>query len=734
MSRYLRRVLALLPVVLAAASTFARGQEGPNLDEKLEAARQSGRAPVIGIALSGGGARGFAHIGVLQAMEEMGIPVDRVAGTSMGSVIGGLYACGYRPSKIEEIVLRIDWNEIFRGTSPRSRMALFERQESGRYLVSLPMDRLRIRLPTGFTQGERITSVLSLLMVNALAVDSFDGLPVPFRAVSTDLVTGERIAMASGSLPEAIRASMAFPLFFTPVEIEGRLLVDGGLVDNFPVDVAKEMGSEIVIGSDVTSPLREKGDLTTPLGVGDQAISLQMVASARKMRDLADAAVVPDLTEITHTAFQSIREIILAGYQSARQSPELRRIAEALAGLKPEARTAPPAPVLSGIRVEGEQRFTRRQLADLDRAVAGKSLEVPALPQAIRRAVGQEFFRTAHFHLAPGPDGNSLLVMEVSEKQTDRFNFSARADDKYGALGLVNLSFRNLAGGDNAALLDIQVGSFSRLSAQLLHPSTPGTSFFWRPEGFWFNDFQMAYSDDGRTGRYVDRRWGCELQAGNTFRNLGAVTLGYRFVSTDFHRDTGMSPLSPFLGRTASLILRSHVDTLDRAEIPDSGRLMDLALESARKGLGGDLDFDRARLDYAGYRTWRRRHTLTTGLSVGAAFGGSLPDFEQFRLGGVDFLWGLKREELRGDYTAGVRAGYRLLVSDFGNSFVSRLYLEAGVDGANAWRDRDSVGGGLIPDGYLSLWARTWLGPFRLTVGTAEGGRRNATFFFGHSF
>ncbi len=729
-----KRTLSVLTAVLAAAVTFAHGEEGPTLDEKLEAARQSGRAPVVGVALSGGGARGFAHIGVLRALEEMGIPVDRVAGTSMGSVIGGLYACGYPPSKIEEIVLQIDWSEIFRGTNPRSRMALIERWESGRYLVSLPMDRFRIRLPTGFTQGERITSILSLLTVNALAADSFDRLPVPFRAVSTDLVTGERVAMASGPLPEAIRASMAFPLFFTPVEMEGWLLVDGGLVDNFPVDVAKEMGSEIVIGSDVTSPLREKKDLDTPLAVGDQAISLHMVASAREMRDRADAAVVPDLAEVTPADFERATEIILAGYEAARRSPELRRIAEALAGGKPAARPAPPAPVLAGIQVRGAQRFTRRQLADLDGAVAGKPLEVPALPEAIRRAAGQEFFRSAHFELEPGPDGVPVLVMEVSEKQTDRFNLSARADDKYEALGLANLSFRNLAGGDNAALLDLQVGSFSRLSAQLLHPSTPGTAFFWRADGFWADDFQLTYAADGAAGRYVDRRRGCELQAGNTFRNLGVVTLGYRFVATEFHQDTGISLLSPFRGQTASLVLRSHVETLDRAEIPDSGRVMDLALETARKDLGGDLDFDRARLEYAGYRTWRRRHTLTTGVMLGAAFGGSLPDFEQFRLGGVDFLTGLKREELRGGYAAGVRIGYRLLVSDFGNSFLSRLYLEAGVDGANAWRDRDSVGGGLIPDGYLSLQARTWLGPFRLTVGAAEGGRRNATFSFGHTF
>ncbi|HEV8335596.1 MAG TPA: patatin-like phospholipase family protein [Candidatus Polarisedimenticolia bacterium] len=730
-----RRTLSsvCLALVILGGSRASAAEETETGANKPHKTRGAGGVPVVGLALSGGGARGFAHIGVLKALEEMRIPVDRIAGTSMGAVIGGLYACGYKPAQIEEIILRLDWSELFRITGPRSRMALFEREESGRYLISLPMDRLKIKLPAGFSEGDRITSILALLTVNSVAVDSFDELPIPFRAVGTDLVTGERVALGAGSLPEAIRASLAFPFFFTPVEIEGRLLTDGGLSDNLPVDVAEEMGADIVIASDTTSPLRDKEELNSPLGIADQALSLEMVASAQRMRGRADAVIAPEIGKRQPNDFKDIPVIIAEGYRAARENPDLQRIARSVAPAPPRLSPKPP-PILGGFRADGERRLTRRQLASLTQAVTGKPLSVPDLPQAIQESVGEEFFRTVRFQLEHGQDGKSLLVMKVSEKQTDRFNLSARADDKYGALGLVNLSFRNLWRGDNAAALDLQVGSFSRASAQFLTPSVPGTSFFFRPQAFWSNDFQLAYSDRLNTSRFVDRRWGFELQGGNTFRNLGAVTLGYRFVSHEFHLDTGMPLLAPFHGKVTSLALRSHVDTLDRSEVPEKGRIIDLSLESARQGLGGDLSFERASLDYAGYHTWAKRHTLVTGLIVGAALD-PLPDFEKYRVGGVGYLTGLKREELRGDYAAGVRVGYRLRMADPEKSFLSRFYLEMGVDGANVWQKGNHPwDGGLIPDAYLSLLVRTWVGPFRLTTGFTEGGRRNATFFFGHSF
>ncbi|HMC82169.1 MAG TPA: patatin-like phospholipase family protein, partial [Candidatus Polarisedimenticolia bacterium] len=293
-----RAWIALLAVCFSFRSVPALSSPGEG-----RPASDPGKRPIIGLALSGGGARGLAHIGVLKALEELHVRVDRVAGTSMGAVVGSLLACGYNASEIESILLEVDWSEIFRNAAPRSRVALLGRQESSRYLVSLPMKGFRVQVPAGVTEGEKVTSLLSLLTATAEDGGSFDELPIPFRAVATDLGTGERVVLDSGNLAEAIRASLAVPLLFTPIELKGRLLVDGGLTDNFPTDVARGMGSDLVIGSDVTTPLRGPEELTSPLAVGDQALSLQVVASTRGRRELADAVILPDLPGVLPTDF-----------------------------------------------------------------------------------------------------------------------------------------------------------------------------------------------------------------------------------------------------------------------------------------------------------------------------------------------------------------------------------------------------------------------------------------------
>lgn len=393
-----------------------------------------------------------------------------------------------------------------------------------------------------------------------------------------------------------------------------------------------------------------------------------------------------------------------------------------------------PTRVIGGIRIEGTTRYSRRKLEAAERSVTGRSLAPSDLQRGLKSVLGDQYFQKVRYRLAPAAGDRTDLIVEVFESRSDSFNLGGRIDDKYGALGLLNLTLRDLAGGDNQTSFDFQVGSFSRFSADFLHPSTPGTSFFIRPQLFWSNDFQFGYAVGGQRSEFVDRRYGGEAQVGNTFRNLGVVTLGYRLNRVNFHRGEGEEVFLPFEGRIASLVLRSRVETFDRAEIPDRGRLIDFVFESARAGLGGELGFDRTWVDYSGYHTWGTRHTLTTGVRLGTSFADELPVFEQFRVGGEDYLTGLRREEIRGNHVAGVRAGYRCRLADLGSSFLSRIYLEVGADAANAWVDRDHLTGGLRTDGYVSLIARTWIGPMRVTFGAAEGGNRNVTLSIGHRF
>jgi NTE family protein len=226
-----------------------------------------GERPRIGLVLSGGGARGFAHVGVLRVLEQLRIPIDAVAGTSMGAVVGGLYASGMSAAAIEELAKSTDWNEAFRDRSPRGDMSFRRKQDDREFLVRFPLGVKsgRLRVPRGLIQGQKLAQILRRETVAVAGVDDFDLLPSQFRAVATDLETGERQVLASGDLTEAVRASMSAPGVIAPVEMNGRLLVDGGLVENLPVDVAKEMGVDVVIAVDVGYQLVGRRDLNSAL-------------------------------------------------------------------------------------------------------------------------------------------------------------------------------------------------------------------------------------------------------------------------------------------------------------------------------------------------------------------------------------------------------------------------------------------------------------------------------------
>jgi NTE family protein len=253
-------------------------------------------APKVGLVLSGGGARGAAHIGVLKVLEREGVKIDCIAGTSFGALVGGLYALGYRAAEIEEIFAKQDWSSIFSDAPERSLSSLFERRNF-RYQGHLSFVGFSPELPSGLYRGQKIIEVLDALTTQRMieADYDFDRLPIPFRAVATDLLTGERYVFNKGRMTEALRASMAIPMIFAPVEKEDMLLADGGLSDNFPTDVALKMGADFIIAVDVTSPLLKKEEIRSLFDVLDQSVSLAMRQNIEKNLNLADFIIRPDL-------------------------------------------------------------------------------------------------------------------------------------------------------------------------------------------------------------------------------------------------------------------------------------------------------------------------------------------------------------------------------------------------------------------------------------------------------
>jgi NTE family protein len=281
--------------------------------------------PRIGLALSGGGVRGLAQIGILKVFEKEGIPVDMIAGTSMGGIVGGLYAAGYSAGELERIALDIDWNDLLSDTPPRLSLFLSQREEKEGSLFQFRLDGFKPYIPTALTSGQKLTNLFADLIMRAKLTSKwftepysdFDNLPIPFRAVTTDLVTGERVIIESGDLAQALRATMTFPLAFSPVEMGDNLLVDGGLVDPIPVEVVREMGANLVIAVNTVSSLLAADKIKTPLDVANQATSIMSLGRQREALQQADFVITPELSGLSSVDFDRVADLIALGEAAA---------------------------------------------------------------------------------------------------------------------------------------------------------------------------------------------------------------------------------------------------------------------------------------------------------------------------------------------------------------------------------------------------------------------------------
>ena len=290
-------------------------------------AEEAQKRPKIGLALAGGGAKGLAHVGVLRVLEELNVPVDYIGGTSMGSIIGGLYASGLSADELEEILLEIDWQDVLEDETPRKDLAFRRKEEQRRYLIGLELGikKSGIVFPTGLKTGQKLYFMLQTLTLPVTDVEDFDRLPTPFRAVATDIHTSEAVVVDHGNLATAMRASMAIPTVFTPVVIDDRLLVDGGLSNNLPVDVVRAMGADIVIAVDLGAPLSDR-QVESLIQVYSQTMRLLTRLNMEPQLAAADLVIVPPgVSKFGTLQFKASEKILLTGIEGAREQEEVLR-------------------------------------------------------------------------------------------------------------------------------------------------------------------------------------------------------------------------------------------------------------------------------------------------------------------------------------------------------------------------------------------------------------------------
>ena len=383
-------------------------------------------APCVGLVLGGGGARGIAHVGVLKVLERERIPVCAIAGTSMGAIVGGLYAAGFDAAELEQLLASIDWNDMFVDSPPRAQLPMERKQEDFRHLVDLEIGYRdgRLSIPAGLVRGQKLMLLLRRLTLSTWRAEDFDQLPIRFRAVAADIVTGRKKVFADGDLAVAIRASMSVPGAFAPVRVGEQLLVDGGMAENVPVDEVRAMGAHPMVVVDVGSQLLKEDALTNPAVVLDQVITALMAEkTARSLATLGDADLLlqPALGDITAADFHRAAEAVAIGEHAAEaQLPRLRALALPAAeytALRARQRHRAFDPgLLAFLDVEpGQTPSATRRVAWATTPLVGKPFEVSAVERAVANAYGDGRFETIDYRLQER-DGKAGLVMQPQQK------------------------------------------------------------------------------------------------------------------------------------------------------------------------------------------------------------------------------------------------------------------------------------------------------------------------------
>jgi len=431
-----------------------------------------GERPRIGLALSGGSARGFAHVGVLQVLEEAGVPVDAIAGTSMGSVVGGLYSSGLSTEELRAVAAEVDWGRMFSDAPDRRNLPVERKVEDGRTVFGLPIVDGRPRLPSGIVQGQRITQLLTGLTWRVHPVRDFRDLPVPFVAIATDAETGEAVVLDHGFLADAIRASLAIPSVFAPVEIDGRYLIDGGIVRNLPTPDVLALGADIVICSDVTKPLATADSLRTLVDVLTQTMAFRTVERRDVDVELCDVMIQPDILGLNSSDFANAEEIIARGRAAAEAAlGELEGLGiTGLGNARAEIDDDPLTELarVSEVRVEGLERSSE---ASVRRSLG---LDVPAevdvrdVNEAVSRVYDTGMFQSVSYRLDPAPGGSGqVLTVRVKDVGRSWVGGSYRYEGRYKASILATAAVRNLLLQGSTLLADLRLGEQTRISAEI---------------------------------------------------------------------------------------------------------------------------------------------------------------------------------------------------------------------------------------------------------------------------
>jgi len=703
-----------------------------------------GQRPRIGLALSGGGARGLAHVGVLKVLEEMRIPVDYIAGTSMGAIVGGFYASGLSADEIEQVLSTMDWEAMADDEQPRRDRTYRRKEDDQRYVMNLEIGLDGLVLPSGLRSGQRFTFELRRHTWPVLGIRDFAELPIPFKAVAVDLETGSRVLLEHGNLAEAMRASMSIPGVFSPVEIDGRLLVDGGIVANLPIDVVREMGADVVIAVNIGDHLVGREELKSMLAVTSQSMTISSAQSIAALLPKADLVLTPEVGGREALDFTQPAEIIGEGEKEARRSADqltdLALSAEQYARYR-EHKKPPAAPtrIVSKISFRGLERVDERIVQRILKTRLGQPLDLDALRRDLGRIYGLGDFELVDFEVVPGA-GELEVVVIVKEKRGGPFflrsalNLDLDEDQNASASFLLNLTAIRLNTFGLEWRTDAKFGSQQRLETELYQPLDLDGRFFVAAKVAEQRDRFDLFAEDRSIAKLEQLNRRADLSVGLALGAFGEIRLGAFRARNEQSLKTGLGedplPTVELGGWQASV----SIDRLDSIYFPRSGQLGVLGVALSRPEMGADDRFELASLTHVGVIS-RGRHTLLSWVELGTSLGEDQPPYAFYGGGGLFSFSGYRRGELFGATYGVVRPTYFYRLGNLPPLAGKGVFLGGWLEAGNFWPSKHDVDlSNLRYAATLTLGAETVVGSVYLALGVAEHGRSQIYLSIGPSF
>ncbi len=710
-------------------------------------ASEDAERPSIGLVLSGGGTKAGAHIGVLRVLEENRVPIDYIAGTSAGAIIGGLYASGLSPDEIEAAIADIDWDDMLDDSPARADLPFRRKLDNYNYLVrySPGIEDGALQHPMGIVHGQEIVRFLRRHLHSNAGARDFDELPIPLRIVAMDLASGEAVVIGEGDLALAVRASMSIPLLFTPVEWNGRRLVDGGPANNLPIDVVRGMGADIVIAVDITAPLLRDDEIDSAIAVADQMTNILTQRSVQdQLAGLTDDDILirPDLTGIGGLDFSNTLEPIELGEQAAKAArPALSPLALDPSGYRElvsgrERAQHSGTPTIRRVEIRNESSISTDFIRSRLGFGAGDPLDLESVERGIDDVYGLDLFERIDYRIDQSEADADIYVDVVPKSWGPNYlQFGLQLSEDFSQdsdfnIGIAYLQTEvNSLGGEWRAQLDL--GDRQGISLEWYQPLGIRSRYFLEAEALLARRSFRFFQQEEAVADIRVEGWGSRLSLGTYVGNSAELRLGWNRFKGAGDTTVGTVDLDDGRAEIGEYFTTLRFDRLDNLNFPREGAAAGIGAYWSRQSAGADVDYDQIAGGVTAAHSWGE-NSLLASIEGGTTLEDDAPLESQFLLGGLGRLSGFSRDQFAGQHygLVSVTAFRRLNRSLWAPTYAG-ISLEAG----NVWQDSAEIStGDLRFAGAAFAGVDSPLGPIYLAWGLGEEGNDTVYLYLGNPF